>query len=77
MKTKKQTFEEAMVRLEEVVRELEDGNITLDKSLALFAEGITLSKFCHRALGEAETRIAVLTEDKNGELFLKELPSRE
>lgn len=77
MKAKKQTFEDALTRLEEVVRELEDGNITLEKSLALYAEGITLSKYCHRTLGEAETRIAVLTGDSDGELTLKDLPSRE
>jgi exodeoxyribonuclease VII small subunit len=77
MKAKKQNFEESLARLEAVVRELEDGNITLEKSLALFAEGIALSKFCHLALEEAETRISVLTEDNGGKLSLKDLPSRD
>lgn len=77
MKAKKLTFEEALAKLEAVVRELEGGNITLDKSLELFAEGINLSKFCRRQLEEAETRISVLTEDNNGGLRIKDLATGE
>ncbi len=73
MKAKKQTFEEALAKLEAVVRELEDGNITLDKSLELFAEGINLSKFCHRQLEEAETKISILTGENNGDLRIKDI----
>lgn len=77
MGAKKQTFEEALAKLEKLVRELEDGNIPLEKALELFAEGISLSKFCHRALEDAERKISVLTADDNGELILKEIPARE
>ena len=66
MTKKKMTFEEAMLRLEEIVRELEDGRLPLEKSLDLFSEGIKISKFCQSSLEEAEQRIMVLTAD--GEL---------
>jgi exodeoxyribonuclease VII small subunit len=68
---KKMTFEEAMKRLEEIVRELEDGQLPLEKSLELFSEGINISKFCQASLEDAEQRIMVLTAE--GEL--KELGS--
>lgn len=77
MGAKKQTFEEALTKLEKVVRELEDGNIPLEKALELFAEGISLSKFCHGALEDAERRISVLTANDKGDLLLKDLPARE
>ncbi len=60
------TFEEAMKRLEEIVRELEDGQLPLEKSLELFSEGINISKFCQASLEDAEQRIVVLTVE--GEL---------
>ncbi|MCL6610992.1 MAG: exodeoxyribonuclease VII small subunit [Peptococcaceae bacterium] len=63
MAKKKLTFEEALKRLEEVVRELEDGQLSLEKSLELFSEGINLSKICRASLEEAEERIMVLTAD--------------
>lgn len=71
MSKKKQTFEEAIKRLEDIVRDLEDGQIPLEKALDLFSEGINLSKFCQSALDEAEQRIMVLTAD-SGKLKLKD-----
>ncbi|OAT86520.1 exodeoxyribonuclease VII small subunit [Desulfotomaculum copahuensis] len=71
-KNQNQTFEEALARLEAVVRELEDGQLPLEKSLALFGEGITLSRFCQQQLEQAEQRISILTADENGELVLKD-----
>jgi len=68
---KEQTFEAALNRLEEVVRELEEGRLSLEKSLALFSEGIALSRFCHQRLAEAEQRILILTADQNGEPVIK------
>ncbi len=54
-------FEEAIKRLEEIVRELEDSQLPLEKALELFEEGISVSKFCRAALSDAEQRIMVLT----------------
>jgi|GEM_PF-371070 len=67
------TFEEAITRLEAVVRELEDGRLPLEKALELFAEGIRLSRICGRHLEEAEQRICILTEDEKGGITLREV----
>jgi exodeoxyribonuclease VII small subunit len=66
MAKKKIEFEDAIKRLEEIVEELEDGQITLEKSLKLFSEGIELSKFCQSSLENAEKQIQILTD--NGKL---------
>jgi len=55
-------FESAIAELEKIVKQLEDGDLALDKSLALFERGVELSRFCHAQLGEAQRRIEVLTE---------------
>jgi len=68
----KTSFEEAIARLEALVRELEDGRLPLAASLDLFSEGIGLARLCDQYLDEAEQRLAVLTAKENGELELKE-----
>lgn len=73
MARKKMTFEESIKRLEEIVRELEDGQIPLERALDLFSEGITVSKFCQSSLEEAERRIMILTSDDEGSLPAKEI----
>jgi exodeoxyribonuclease VII small subunit len=59
-------FESAIAELETIVKQLEEGDLTLDKSLALFERGVALSRYCHDQLGAAERRIEQLTE--RGEL---------
>ncbi len=66
MTEKKRTFEEALKRLDEVVRELEEGDLDLDKALALFQEGVELTRFCSAQLDQAEARIEKLLE-QNGQ----------
>lgn len=61
------TFEEALARLEKIVRSLEEGNVPLDNSLALFEEGTKLVRFCSEKIDAAEQKIKILTE-KNGEM---------
>jgi len=51
------SFEEALSRLETIVKELEAESITLDKSIELYEEGIALSRLCTETLEEAELRI--------------------
>lgn len=63
MGAEKQTFEEALTRLEEVVRELEGNQLPLDRALELFAEGISLSKYCNGCLEQAEQKIQLLMAD--------------
>jgi exodeoxyribonuclease VII small subunit len=55
------TFEEALVELEAVVRDLEDGTTGLDEALARYEAGIGLLKFCYGQLRQAEQRILQLT----------------
>ena len=62
----KLTFEDALARLEEIVRKMEQGEVTLDASLALFEEGTALSRHCARKLDEAEQRITVLVAGEDG-----------
>ncbi|NLI12396.1 exodeoxyribonuclease VII small subunit [Pelotomaculum propionicicum] len=70
---KNMSFEDAIARLEAVVKELEDGGLPLEKALELFAEGIELSKVCNKSLEAAEQRIAILTRDESGGVTLKEI----
>lgn len=66
VKAKTQDFESAIKRLEEIVAQLESGDLQLDKSLELFEEGIKLSRFCHEKLDEAERRVEILLKDAEG-----------
>jgi exodeoxyribonuclease VII small subunit len=59
-------FEAAIAELEAIVKKLEEGDLALEQSLALFERGVQLSRFCHTRLEEAERRIEILNE--RGEL---------
>jgi exodeoxyribonuclease VII small subunit len=58
-------FESAIGELEKIVKQLEEGDLPLDKSLALFERGVELSRYCHDTLGAAQRRIELLTEAGN------------
>ena len=60
-------FEECLQRLEEIVNQLEKGDIPLEKALGLFQEGIGLSASCRKELEEAEGRVEILLKH-NGKL---------
>lgn len=63
MSTKeRQSFEEALSRLEEIVDQLEDDSISLEETLELYEEGIKLSKMCTETLEQAELRIEKVNE---------------
>ncbi|HYX41957.1 MAG TPA: exodeoxyribonuclease VII small subunit [Pyrinomonadaceae bacterium] len=69
MKTKKaeaQTFESSLAALEQIVRELERGELPLERSLELFEQGVRLSRECQERLQAAERRIEVLLRDGEG-----------
>jgi len=57
------SFEEALKRLNEIVEELEDETVPLEDSIALYEEGIELSKFCADTLEKAELRIERVNEE--------------
>ncbi|MBA1337021.1 MAG: hypothetical protein HPY66_3457 [Firmicutes bacterium] len=68
MPENKTSFEDAMERLEELVKELEDGELTLDASLERFEEGIKLYRYCMQKLEEIENKVEVIMNDQNGDL---------
>ena len=63
----KENFEDSMKKLEEIVTELENGNLNLDESVTKFEEGMKIAKQCNNILEEAEKKITILLE-KDGEL---------
>lgn len=63
----KKSFESALNRLEEITRELEEGDLSLENSLKKFDEGIKLAEYCNTKLTEAKTRVDILLK-KNGTL---------
>jgi exodeoxyribonuclease VII small subunit len=69
MTEKSQTpnFETAMAELEELVAQIETGNLSLEDSLKQFEQGIKLSRICQQALTDAEQRVKILTESLNGD----------
>lgn len=60
-------FEECLQRLEKIVSELEKGEIPLEKSLALFEEGMQLSNACRKELEQAEGKVEILLK-QNGKI---------
>ena len=62
-----QNFESSLAALEKIVRELERGELPLEKSLELFERGVKLSRECQERLQEAERRIEVLLQRDGGE----------
>ena len=58
----KRTYERAIKRLQEIVKLLENGGLTLDESVKLFEEGAKLAKFCNDELKNAEQKIISLDD---------------
>ncbi|MBR6918357.1 MAG: exodeoxyribonuclease VII small subunit [Clostridia bacterium] len=65
----KMKFEDALERIESIVKSLEDGKCDLADSLALFEEGVSLIKLCNTELEEAEQKVRMLSgkDDDGGE----------
>jgi exodeoxyribonuclease VII small subunit len=59
-------FESAAAELASIVKTMEEGDLSLEKSLELYERGVELSRYCHTRLEEAERRIEILTD--RGEL---------
>jgi len=66
----KENFEEALEKLEDIVRRMEAGEMSLEESLKAFEEGIRLSRFCAKKLDEADRRVDLLLRQE-GELVVK------
>ncbi|MCR5741326.1 MAG: exodeoxyribonuclease VII small subunit [Gammaproteobacteria bacterium] len=60
---KELTFEEAMKELEEIVKNLEEGNLSLDDSVKKYTRGLELSKYAYDLLKTAEAKISVKEDE--------------
>lgn len=66
------TFEDALKRLEEIVKALESGNTPLEDSIKLFEEGVQLSAYCNKLLESAEQKVTMLIKGDGEDM--KETP---
>ncbi|HEX8173852.1 MAG TPA: exodeoxyribonuclease VII small subunit [Pyrinomonadaceae bacterium] len=66
------SFEGSLTALEKIVRELERGDLPLERSLELFEEGVRLSRECQERLNSAERRIELLLHDNEGQPIISE-----
>lgn len=62
----KMTFEKALEKLEQIVQEMESGQLPLENALKKFEEGIKLSQFCSEMLDETEKKVSLLMEKSDG-----------
>ena len=72
-KDKQIQFEEAFKRLDDIVTKLESGDLSLEESMTLFEEGITLTETCKIRLEAAEQKIQLLLKDSDGNLTLEDI----
>jgi exodeoxyribonuclease VII small subunit len=75
MELKVRDFESALKSLEDIVLQLETGDLALDRALDLFEEGINISRFCNSKLEEAERKVEILVKSADG--GIKETPFSE
>ncbi len=68
-------FEEALKKMEEIVKSLEEGELSLSESLKKFEEGVELAKFCEKRLDEAERKIQKLVE-REGKIKLESIEEK-
>jgi exodeoxyribonuclease VII small subunit len=66
---KKQTFENAIKKLEQIVLELETKDLPLDEAVKKFEEGVNLSKFCSKVLDETEKKVTILLKKDDGKII--------
>lgn len=67
---KKLSFEDAMIKLEQIVDRLEEGDVPLEEAIAFYKDGMELSKLCHDKLKSVEEQLTqMITEDGRTESF--------
>ncbi len=64
--TAEKSFESSLEELEQIVRQLEGGDLPLDRSLELFEQGVRLSRECQKRLDEAERKVEILLRGNDG-----------
>jgi exodeoxyribonuclease VII small subunit len=62
-------FEDSLAELETLVQQMEQGDLTLEDSLAAFERGISLTRGCQTALAQAEQKVNVLMQDAQGRVI--------
>jgi len=70
-------FESALRSLEDIVAQLESGDLSLDRALELFEEGVRISRFCNTKLEEAQRKVEMLTRGADGSLVTTPLEVKE
>jgi exodeoxyribonuclease VII small subunit len=75
MELKVKDFESALKALEKIVVKLEGGDLTLDQALALFEEGVQISRFCNGKLEEAERKVEILIKSADGSVSEAPFPA--
>lgn len=66
-------FEKSLARLEEIVEKLESGEVSLSDAIAMYEEGITLSKNCIKQLNEVETKLKKITAELDGTFRVEDI----
>jgi exodeoxyribonuclease VII small subunit len=77
MSDKNKNFETSLLELEKIVRELEQGDLSLEESLKLFEDGVKLSRECQERLNQAERRIEILLKDADGNPTLQAIEAED
>lgn len=73
----KQTFEEAITQLGDIVRKLDTGSTSLDEAMELFEKGIKLTKECNKMLDEAEQKVNILIKNADGSVTAEQTSKEE
>ena len=68
-------FETSLQQLEQLVQQMEQGNLSLEESMQAFEKGVALTRECQNALDKAEQKVQVLMQDSSGKLQEKSFPS--
>ena len=63
---KKKSFEEALAKLEQITKELEEGDLSLEESLKYFDEGVKLAEYCNSKLNDAQKKVEILLKKDSG-----------
>jgi exodeoxyribonuclease VII small subunit len=70
--TEEKSFEENFSRLEKILEKLENEDVSLDETLKLYEEGLTLTKLCYDKLAKAELRIKEINKTLKGDIEIKD-----
>jgi len=58
-------FNKGLTELEQIVKQMDSSDLSLDESLKLFEKGVSLTKLCQKALQDTEAKISLLINDKD------------